>query len=68
MKEIFKSFLILILGLAIGYFLISFVFSAVIIALKVVVGLVVLAVIAFTIWTFIPKRSDEQKMSDQISK
>lgn len=50
MKEFLKASLILILGLAVGYFLISFIFSAVILALKLVIGLLVLGVVAFFIW------------------
>lgn len=50
MKEFLKAALILIVGLAVAYFLISFVFSAVVLALKLVIGLIVLGVVAYLIW------------------
>lgn len=50
MKEFLKAALILIIGLAVAYFLISFIFSAAVLALKLVIGLIVLGVVAFFIW------------------
>lgn len=50
MKEFLKAALILIVGLAVAYFLISFIFSAVVLVLKLVIGFLVLGVVSFFIW------------------